>query len=71
MNSQTRIPDGAGIETYVARNWNGRANSTSPAMFHGVSRLPEHDDHGQNLYGVDQWLQDALVSCHVDSLRNR
>ncbi|MGV0578100.1 radical SAM protein [Mycolicibacterium elephantis] len=51
---------GAGIRDYIRRNWNGRVNGCSPAMFYGVERHPATDDEGLQIYLLTDELRSLM-----------
>ena len=57
VNSQSRLPAvngrGAGVESYIRHNWNGRPNGHSPLALWGVSGAEELDRQGLAVYRVE------------------
>lgn len=62
LNSRSRLPDGAGVGSYVRKNWNGRPNGQSPAGLAGVVTSDERDDFGNRIYSFEPWVRDLLSS---------
>jgi hypothetical protein len=54
VNSRSRMPvsdgRGAGVESYIRQNWNGRPNGHSPLALWGVTETGDSDRHGLAIY---------------------
>lgn len=57
VNSRSRLPAvdgrGAGVESYIRHNWNGRLNGHSPLALWGVRKTGEQDRLGRTVYRVE------------------
>jgi hypothetical protein len=70
MNSHSRIKtdvkQGASINEYIKRNWNGSAGGNSPLALYGVVETGEYDAQGYKIYAIS----DQVVSvAHTGSIR--
>lgn len=61
MNSSSRLPAksgrGAPLEDYIRRNWNGRANGSSPELYYGVRPCGDVEDDGSQIYEVADYVR--------------